>query len=43
MRFLVSDTDDLRKIKIYSVLPGGVESITFFVVTSPSQVLYYLS
>lgn len=43
MRFSVSYTGDLRKIKIYSVLPGGVESITFCVVSNPSQVLYYLS
>ena len=43
MRFLVSDTGDLKKIKIYSVPPGGVESITFCVVASPSEVLYYLS
>ena len=42
MRFSVSYTGNLKKIKI-CILLGGVESITFCVVASPSQVLYYLS
>lgn len=41
MRFSVSYTGNLKKIKI-CILQGGVESVTFCVVASLSQVLYYL-